>query len=513
MVQIPDSLRPYVSALVKHHFWILAAVVPLLLLPAVFSANGILQRAIAAQKSSIDGHLSALRSVQGEPEHPNDRWVESLDQRTAAIRAGILAEWEGFWESQEPLRVWPPELGADFVAAMAAVESGSRKTILDNLLQRYRNTVPDLVRQLPARMGCKELMGDLQGDGQLLPGGREFGRPGLAGGEDDVDSPEASLVLDPLIWRSEDQQKLFRTFVWQRVPSLTQVRLAQEELWIYGLFCDAIKKLNLGAKGAFDASITGVEELAVGYLAAEEAPGGVGGGRIIWKADPTALSRSGEDSGDGMPPMDGGMDSLGEGGLGSGAPVGRPEHPRFSDSGRGLDEGLPGGRRPRGGRRSGGEEAGEDGAAAITPEQALRQWIYVDFAGRPLAGPAVETAADAALTHLVPFTLRVVIDQRKIDRLLKEFADSAVPIDVRQVRINPASQFGGGGRLAGRGGRPGGGGGFEDMGAAGPGGDDRRRRPYDVTLELRGTVALATPPDPAVLGSGGEPDAGQGGDL
>ena len=65
MVQIPDSLRPYVSALVKHHFWILAAVVPLLLLPAVFSANGILQRAIAAQKSSIDGHLSALRSVQG----------------------------------------------------------------------------------------------------------------------------------------------------------------------------------------------------------------------------------------------------------------------------------------------------------------------------------------------------------------------------------------------------------------------------------------------------------------
>jgi len=509
MVQIPDSLRPYVSALVKHHFWILAAVVPLLLLPAVFSANGILQKAIAAQKSSIDGHLSALRSVQGEPEHPNDRWVASLDQRTAAIRAGILAEWEGFWVSQKPLRVWPPELGADFVAAMAAVESGSRKPVPQSLLQRYQNTVQTLVRQLPARMGCKELMGDRQGGGELLPGGREVGRSGLAGGEDDVDSPEASLLLDPLIWRSEDQQKLFRTFVWRDEPSLTQVRLAQEELWLYGLFCDAIKKLNLGAKGAFDASITGVEELAVGYLAAEEAPGGVGGGRIIWKADPTAMSRSGEDS---MPPMDGGMDSFGEGGRGSGAPVGRPVHPRFSDSGRGLDEGLPGGRRPLGGRRSGGEEAGEDGEAAITPEQALRQWIYVDFAGWPLAGPAVETAADAALTHLVPFTLRVVIDQRKIDRLLKEFADSAVPIDVRQVRINPASQLGGGGPRAGRGGRLGGGG-VEEMGAAGPSGDDRRRRPYDVTLELRGTVALATPPDPAVLGGGREPDDGPGADL
>jgi len=510
MVQIPDSLRPYVSALVKHHFWILAAVVPLLLLPAVFSANGILQKTIAAQKSSIDGHLSALRSVQGEPEHPNARWVESLDQRTAAIRAGILAEWEGFWESQAPLRVWPPELGADFLAAMEAVESGSRKPVPQSLLQRYQNTVQTLVRQLPARMGCKELMGDLQGGGELLPGGREVGRSGLAGGEDDVDSPEASLLLDPLIWRSEDQQKLFRTFVWRDEPSLTQVRLAQEELWIYGLFCDAIMKLNLGAKGAFDASITSVEELSVGYPAAEESPGGVGGGRIVWKADPTAASGSGEESIDGLPPMDGGMDSSAEGGRPQAGPMGRPEHPRFSDSGRGLEEGIPGRRRPRGGRRAGGEEAGADGESALTPEQALRQWIYVDFDGRPLPGPAVETAADAALTHLVPFTLRVVIDQRKIDQLLKEFADSAVPIDVRQVRINPVGQFGGGGGpLAGRGGRAGGAAGFEEMGSEAPGGGDRRRRPYDVTLELRGTVGLATPPNPGVLG-GGEPDDGAG---
>ena len=47
MVQIPDSARPTIDALVKYHFWILAALVPLLLLPALFSANGGLRTTIS----------------------------------------------------------------------------------------------------------------------------------------------------------------------------------------------------------------------------------------------------------------------------------------------------------------------------------------------------------------------------------------------------------------------------------------------------------------------------------
>jgi hypothetical protein len=495
MVNIPDSLKPTVAALAKYHFWILAALVPLLLLPAIFSANGILRTAIGSQRSAIDGHLSALRGVKGEPDHPNDRWIEAIDSQTRDLEAGILEEWTEFWKSQQPLRTWPQELGDDFLSEIDAVQSGRKTTIRDVLLQRYQNTVREIVRQLPARMGCQDLMGDPLGAGDGLPGGRDGPGAGRVGTEDDVDSPEASRSLDPLIWRAEDQQKLFKSFVWQRPPSLTKVRLAQEELWVYGLLCDAIRNLNQGAKGAFDASITGVEELAVGYPAAEEAPGGFGGGRIVWLEDAQAASQPDDGMMDGMPPMDGGME-------GTSQPWKvrpRPENPRFSESGGGPDQGMAGRRRPPASRPTGGSEGEEDGAAAITPEQALRNWIYVDFEGRPLAGPALETAADATMTHLVPFTLRVVIDQRKIDRLLKQFADSAVPIDVRQVRINPRSQFTGGGSLL-----------AADAGRTGDSGGDRRRRPYDVTLELRGTVALATPPNPRALSAGREPEGDQG---
>jgi len=493
MVRIPDSLRPAIAALVKYHFWILAAIVPLLFLPAVFLANGTLGRAIASQKSIIDSHLSALRGVQGEPEHPNDRWIEVIEAQTAALRTGILGEWEGFWASQEPLRVWPPELGADFLAAIEAVESGRQKGMLDYLLQRYRNTVPELVRQLPARMGCRDLMGDPQG-GQR-GGGTQAVEPGPGGALDDGDSPEASLVLEPLIWRAEDQQKLFKTFVWQKVPSLPQVRLAQEELWVYGLLCDVIKRLNLGAKGSFDASITGVDELAIGYFAAEEALGGVGGGRIIWKVDPKAPSMGDEDEMDETPPID-------EPGTETSRPwkpLTRPANLRFSPAADGSEAGRPGGRRP-------GRGDTDDEAAALTPEQAMRQWIYVDFAGRPLTGRAVETATDAAMTHLMPFRLRVVIDQRKIDRLLREFAENTIPIDVRQVRINPTNQSGRSAiPSAGRGGAVS----LDTIGETAPGGTDRRR-PYDVNLEIRGTIALATPPDPRLVGGGPKTDDGPG---
>jgi len=500
MVQLPDSIKPQLAALKKHHFWILAMLVPLLLLPAVFSANTLMQRTIAGERSKIDGQLAALRNIQSQPDHPNDRWVAAIESRTQAIRAEMLAEWRRFWESQGPLRTWPAQLGPEFLAEMQRVEAGTqRELILQNRL-RYRDTVADLVRLLPERMGCKELMsGRDDADAAVAGSGRS--RPGPGGGDDDLDSPEASLRLDPLVWRSDDQRRLLSSFLWTGEPSTTKVRLAQEELWVYGLFCDAIKQLNAGAKGAFDATITTVEELTIGYNAAEEVPGGRGGMRILWKADPSGNRDAGAGDVEGMPPADAAAEGSPAGTDGSTPPAGRPPNPRFSGSPGGLESGGP-----LGGRRGGAGAAGSPGEddAAISPDDALRQWIYVDFNGQPLTTPELETVPDARMVHLVPFTLRVVMDQRKVDRLLRALAGSQIPIDVRQVRINHATRAGGtGGPLS----DPGGPGGEMDFGAAGGLPGDQRRRPFDVTLEIRGTVGLATPADEkafAVPGAGAD---------
>jgi hypothetical protein len=90
------------------------------------------------------------------------------------------------------------------------------------------------------------------------------------------------------------------------------------------------------------------------------------------------------------------------------------------------------------------------------------------------------------MTHLVPFVIRAVVDERKLDAWLIDLARSAIPIDVRQVRVNPQT---------GAGGLPGGE--FRSEGMVATAGS---ARPNDVTVELRGTVGLATQPDPAKIG-------------
>lgn len=166
MPQLPENIRPAVAQLAKHHFWLLAILVPLVLLPLLFAARGGLQTQIAAAQSQIKGKLDAVQSVRGVEPHPNAGWSTEIDADTDRIRKDTLGEWQKFWASQEFLRVWPEELGPDFLGAVAALKPDGR---LDrNLLQRYQNTIPEVVRKLPARMGADAAMAD---DREPAPGG------------------------------------------------------------------------------------------------------------------------------------------------------------------------------------------------------------------------------------------------------------------------------------------------------------------------------------------------------
>jgi hypothetical protein len=513
---LPDSLRQQLAPVIKHHFWILAVLMPLLLVPTLLIAAGQLKATIDREKATIDSHVSALNALRGEPDHPNDAWVATFDNRSESVRKELLKEWQDLWEGQASLRTWPEALGPDFLSAVQDVASGKRGDLQFRDLQRYQNTVPDLVRQLPERMGCTELMGAMDGD--RVPAGIRQDSSFLPGGDPSggEDTQEASQQLTPLEWSADDQKRLFLSFAWDKAPTTTQVLLAQEELWVYGLFCDAIGRMNKGAKGAYDASITQVEELAVGYPAAEEKPGGQGSARIIGLRD-AAVGLAADN---GLP-ADPTMESSRAGAMGAEV---RPPHPRFTTSGA-TDEGFggrggfggpgpsvpgPGTAGAAGGDAAGGGELGTE-TPAMSPDDMLKQWIYVDFNGKPLTASELATAPDAQMVHLMPFVLRVTVDQRQVDRLLTDLAASPIPIDVRQVRVNPPNQMSGAGefrRDVGGLTQPQG----DDKGSlATPG--DRRRRPFDVTLELRGTVGLATPPNPSILGSAApaaDPAAGGG---
>jgi hypothetical protein len=179
--------------------------------------------------------------------------------------------------------------------------------------------------------------------------------------------PEVSPYV--ATWSSENQQKIFASFNWDKKPSTAKVLLAQEELWVYDALCDVVARINKPATGPHNAAISTIDELYVGYPAAEDNPGGVGGGRVIRMAA--------KQMPDGVPP-----DMMGPGAVAPGDPgaaVGRPPNPRFDGGQTGaLGISPPGG----------------DGGAAVPvdPDEMLQNWVYVDFTGKPLDATQLKAA-------------------------------------------------------------------------------------------------------------------------
>ena len=93
MPQIPDQIRPYLAALAKYHFWILAALVPLVLLPLLFQGTSKIDKEIAGRKQEIDDRCGHRREQdeQRQEDRRRQRVVEEA-RGPGAAHGGDRAE-------------------------------------------------------------------------------------------------------------------------------------------------------------------------------------------------------------------------------------------------------------------------------------------------------------------------------------------------------------------------------------------------------------------------------------
>lgn len=437
MANVMDDLRPALAFMRKHQFWLVLALVPCVLVPTLFAAQATLEAQKATNRNQIKARQRELDGIKQKAPHPNAQWKTALDTEADRIRRETLDEWRRLWASQSALRAWPQELGQSFISQVAKWPTG----VLDfEARTRYQTDVRDFVKQLPERMGAEERMVE-----RRAGAGAETGEK--------PQRPAKGFRID---WRPESQKTIYGAFDWAALPgdgraATAQIVQAQEELWVYGLLCDAVKRANGDAKTDFDAAIVAVEDLLVGYPAAEERPGGQGEQRLMR--------------------LPGGPEIMGPG-VAQPQAYPKPAHPRFGGSGA-----QPAGGPAFSAAFPGAAPAPAGGPPGASPaaDAAYRECIYVDFNGKPLSAAELD-AGGSAMVHLMPFRLRMTMDERKIDAFLADLATQPIPIDVRQLRINPGS------------GEPGG---------SAPGGrqsEAKKDRKHDVAVEIRGTVGLATPP-------------------
>lgn len=519
-----DKFKAFLTALKKYQFWATCGVVLLTAIVCWWVATIGLAGQFKQRATKLEHDFSGVKI---ETNHPNQGVIDKIHQQNETLRRGVYSAWEVLYKEQKEKNPIPKLLGEDF---RRQFENLKPKEDLD---RQYRETyqnfikeyIPTLLKIVDVRRPAEEKETAEEGESKAAKNGaaaakkapeaairpdRKVGGgfgPGLGGpgGRLPTGAPRRDAGaggaaseeewVGTVEWNDADYRALEDRFEWKVTPSTLAVVLAQEDLWVYEALLRVLSNTNEGATGYATAAVKRIVALEVGRDAAR-----------AWKDAEEAIFRAGQTTG-----ASGATAAAGA--TGAAGPM--------------TPAGL-------GGMRPGMEMGGGLGAAAATSgagtageDQDRRQLIesrYVDKNGRPLPYETDYPYAKHPYAEfkMMPIRMNLVMDQRRLPKLLVECANSNMPIEVRRIRITKsqggvldvasASVTAGPGagapqRMAGMFGPAGRG--MEGpmridrgQGAARPTGDNQETGPFDIPVEIHGVIYIYNPPVRQQLGTG-----------
>lgn len=558
-----DQVKQYLEIAFKYRFWIICGVITILPVVGWALTTSSLKRDFTTRKGAIEGSYSTGNGVVNTENHPNPEFEKGMDQNIAKVEGEVFGAWSHQYDQQKELLVWP-EFGEDFLAAVDKYRpieklpfpTPKTQEIETDLRELYRDFIkgelPKLAKIVDARwMATAAAAGG--GSGSGMEGGEMDGYPGMGsggmggfpgmggGGYGGATTSRDEAGPEPIvIWNPSDQSSLQSTrFDWSRrkgsTPTTLDILYAQEDFWILNALLEIIAATNDGATAPYNAVIKEISYINFGRNVGRST------GQI------TRVSAGG--GGEGYSGMSGGMDGypgMGGGGMEEGY-MGMAGMDGGADAGAAMGSG--GGAPAAAAMGMPGSGGGGDATTSKDP----CHYRYVDNDYQPIAADRLRTAlgpenrdpedAFLVVAKRIPIRMGVVMDQRKVHRLISECGNADLMVEVRQVRINRQSSgsasgggFGGGmdegysdgmGGPGGGMGAPGGmgmdmgmGGGFGGFGGGMGGGYDEggggsgypgggmggggtttsSKSPYDLPVEIYGMVYLYNPVDMDKLG-------------
>jgi hypothetical protein len=570
----------------KHHFWILSGTLVLVALVCWVVGGSLLSSDYAAKKSQRESVYSAVSAIPSD--NPNEKFTQFVDDRKKVLASDVYQGWDKrFRDQAEIVYTWPLWMKTEYWADIERCRFED-KEIDSTIRQYYLNQLKaepefpklyDLIRvrkpiQREVRSGAGGAFGAPGSDGGGPAGGNfqppgvdpgaaqgagGFGPPpGVGGGgpsglDDDGQLPGAGIEHEGVVaWNQAERNRLEMAFgkSWTTPPTTAQMLYTQESINIYrALLFYVVARTNEDVAEHHLATIKKINTLLIGRDALQamgriggtgQQQGGfgipgVGGAGTAGQVPPGT-------SGIGQPPAAAQTDG---GGATAGATLGQP--PGANDAGGyGGDKGY-------GDAGADGAFPGDSSYATTAPDGTSR---FVDLKGQPVADPKQQPFSEF---RMLPVSMRLIMDHRKLPQLLANCANSPVPLEVQQINIRSATGRSGQGSTgfgstSGLGGIPGvddsdgggftpPGGGLQGAGVGGSGGgfagrgldDDAggqadafgggqspgafgsgagtapSRRisvgevelgPYDMEVEIQGVVLIFNPPNDKKLGTG-----------
>ena len=526
-----DKIRILLHQVVKHHFWLLSAVVMLVGLGCWFLASSNLAKIYAANKTKIKQEFSSQNSLRSRGFHPNEQVNEEQRKQIEQQSREVTKLWQQLYVAQqEAVLTWPKQLGPRYEQKIADKDFGD--DIHPDMRDTYMNYAKNHFQELPEVVKALELTEGSSQNSNTIGGGRgqqiidiaqieqmlstrQRGNfdPNRKATLEQEDPPELDFLV---YW--VDQNRVRDRLTFNARPSSMRIWVTQEDLWVYTTMLQVIANTNqaAGSTRFSNAAIRVIDSLEVGKAAAQQSRAK---GRILVPAQ----SGGGEQlGGDIIDSYGGGFDMGGgagggygmEGGGGGGAGMG----------GYGAGYGMDGGQSLDMDRGYGGMGGGfgEDGLGSGGENGQLLSFRYLNEEKQPIA---IQGDWDPSLVGVeykrLPIRMRLQMDQRWLYFLIAECANAPLQIEVQEVRVNPIET--GGGRksgvttnnrmytlqsgqnqtgTSGSGGQMFGGGMYSGGGGGGMFGQERLanarvfdRQPYIVPVVIQGTIYIFNRPD------------------
>jgi hypothetical protein len=477
-----DQVKAFARTAAKHVFWIGCGLILVGSMASWYLARQSLHKEFEKYQTDIKAKFTAVKGLQAKQDPPNQKSHQEMDKLLDNTLKLVVQAWQLQYAQQDAILRWPLDLREDFVTAVRPLKpieakvdfpTPANQELKVDFRRRYAGYVGNLLPRLA------DIPGTIWQVGRSPAGGM----PGMMGGAAPLSPEEAQQLAQRkppvVIWDPADQARLVSThFNWSNQPDSSpttlQVLYAQEDLWVLTALMHIIRQTNGQIESRHEAVVKNIETILIGRHAPPRA------GQVI------RLGGSGMGGG-----MMGGMGDMGSGYMMEGS-AGGGEMPDMAGSDTTSPSPMMGGSADMGsaGGDMGGMMMPGMGRASADPAEGR----YVDNEYQALKAETLRSAlrspspddAFLVVAKRMPVRMRLVVDVRKLPRLLAQFGNSALPVEVRQVRINRGKDSGGGYDMMG-----GGGGGYGMMGGGG------------------GYGMMGGGEDSAMMG-GGSPDMGSG---
>jgi hypothetical protein len=411
-----DKVKVILGYLKKYHFWLLSVVAILCGLIGWMKARGVLDDEYAKNKSTVTGKFTALTGVQQNQNPPNSEWATAIAAITKQEQAEVSTTWKSLYDAQQKVLAWPKVMTAmdgfnTFIENSPPTAEMHRPWLAVYQTEVLKSEFP----KLPQIVGAAPLDDSGKPVAASTPAATPSTPPAATGST--TATPTDAPVHYKVQWENQGEVAKWLAFPPGAPPTSFQVRLRQEDYWVFQALLNIIRATNDPAP--YVPWIKQIDKLAIGAEAAPQFALGMGKGHVMSLAPADASAEAAA-----PPPVDA-------------------------------------------------------AAAAVDPTQPpqpdLGRYLAADGTILP-----VGTFQDQQFKRL-PIYMKLVMDQREITRLLTECANYPLPVEVRQLRINPGIEKEQGNKSG--------------PAAAAP------VDPFDVTLEIHGIIYLFNPPDPVKLGA------------